>query len=373
MGSLTIGWETVDGARRQRRRWVTGKSKSAVLARLDELRSTLGRGGDIDRSELTTAAFLADWLAAATPSLAAATGGQYRQVVRDYIVPRVGAIKLSKLSVRDVSRMLSDMAAPAPSRPTGYSTTARRLARSILRRALRSAEADGLVPRNVAALADPVRADVAAKRGMSVDQAKAFLAAVRGHRDEALFVVALTCGLRPAETLGLAWDAIDLDAGKLRVMRGLKRVPGAGLVLEGAKTKTSQRTLYLADGTVETLRRHRDLMRLEASVAGSSWPVNLFGVDLVFRSPVGTPLDPKRMWSLVDAAARAAGLGHWSPHELRHSAASILMAQGLPLKLIQEFLGHSSIPGHGRRVRAYGGGLEGGRRPDYERGYAVNV
>jgi integrase len=247
--------------------------------------------------------------------------------------------------------MLADMSRPDAKRdragkPAGpFSPTSRRLARSVLRRALRYAEAEGLVSRNVAAIAHGVKLERAEGRAMTPDQARAFLESIRGHGLEAAFVVMLTCGLRLSELLGLAWDCVVIDGHRpaLVVRRGLKRVPGRGLVLDDVKTNRSRRTVHLPDPAESALRVHRREQAAARLRMGARWPAAPLGADLVFRTSRGNPNDPSGFWKALGEATEVAGLGHWHPHELRHSAASLLLAQGLPLKVISETLGHSSI------------------------------
>ena len=267
VGTVTVGFEVTgdvkpngDPVLRQIRRSVTGKTKRDVVVKLDALRTATAAGLTPAPEGLTVARFLADWSTNVLPgSVKPATEAQYRDVIRLYIVPRIGQKRLKTLSVVDVAGMLRDMAKPTPERPDGYSTTARRLARSVLRRALRHAESDGMVSRNVAALAQAVRQDYSEGRTMTPSEARQFLDAIAGHRLEAAFTVAFACGLRLSELLGLAWDYVDLDADppRLTVRRGLKRIPDRGLVLDDVKTNRSRRTVMLPPIATTALRNQR--------------------------------------------------------------------------------------------------------------------
>ena len=111
--------------------------------------------------------------------------------------------------------------------------------------------------------------------------------------------------------------------------------------------------------TAACLGEHRERQRIEREQYPGRWPAKPLGVDLVFRTVDGTALDPSNVSHYLSKATRHAGaeyvdderrlikpgtgLGHWHPHELRHSAASLLLAQGVPLKVVSEFLGHSGI------------------------------
>jgi integrase len=322
------------------RRKVTGKTRAEVVARLRALSDAVDQGRSPVRRDFTVARFLDSWIAEIVPgSVHEATRANYEHIIGLYLVPAIGRRRLGELSPRDVTKMLLDMEA------RGLSPNTRRLARSVLRRALRYAEAEGIVARNVAAIADGVKLGDQGGRTLTPTDARALLAQVRGHRLEAAFTVALSLGLRRGELLGLAWDDIDLEAtpGRLTVRRSLKRISGRGLVLDTTKTRQSRRTVHLPATVTQSLRAHRRRQAEERLLAGPEWETEPLGEDLVFRSVVGTAIDPANFLHTVYSATTAAGLGRWTPHELRHTAASLLLAQGVPLKVISDTLGHSSI------------------------------
>lgn len=370
VATITLGWENVpDDAtgvrRRQVRKSVAGKTKREVLERLRELQKLTDDGRPVPSRTATVGSMLDQWLADVLPgTVAAATEGQYHDVVRLYLQPRLGRRKLRELAPLDVTRMLRDMELPTADRPHGYSANTRRLARSVLRRALRWAEVESMVTRNVAALANPVKVVQPEGRTMTPDQARVFLDHVRGDRLEAMYVVALSLGLRISELLAVGWDDVNLDPADgssptLTIRRGLKRIRNRGLVIDGVKTRTSRRTVHLPGVAAQRLREHRERQRVERRQFLGDWPALPLGVDLVFRSAHGTALDPSNVWRYLSEVTRHAGaeyedagqsiikpgtgLGHWHPHELRHSAASLLLAEGVPLKVVSDMLGHSGI------------------------------
>jgi integrase len=371
VGTITIGWkEVLDSSgnprRKQIRRSVIGRTRREVLTRMRELQRLMDADLPLPPKNITVGSMLDLWLDDVLPgTVSAVTEWQYRDVVRLYLKPRIGQRKLPELSPLDVTRMLRDMERPTASRPAGYSPNTRRLARSVLRRALRWAEVEGLISRNVAALANPVKVPQPEGRTMTPKQARVFLDHIRGDRLEALYVVALSLGLRVSELLAVGWDDVNLDPvvdgqpATLTVHRGLKRINGRGLMIEGVKTRTSRRTIHLPAVTADCLRHHRKRQRIEREQFPGRWPARPLGVDLVFRTVHGTALDPSNVWHYLSKVTRHAGaeylddecthikpgtgLGHWHPHELRHSAASLLLAQGVPLKVVSDLLGHSGI------------------------------
>lgn len=339
VGSVTVGYDD-DG--RQQRRSVTGPTKEAVLERIREMQNAVDAGLDPAPRNLTVRKFLDLWLEAVSGTVAPLTEVQYRNVVKLYIVPVLGQKRVRTLQPKDVTAMVKQLS------EDGKSPNTQRLARSILRRALRWAEVEGMVSRNVAALADGVRVGRPdnAHKALTPDEARKLIDHVRGDRYEAAFVVGLALGLRRGEILGLCWDDLDLDGTppRLTVRRNLVRLPGEGLQLsEDTKTVGSRRTIQLPAPVVDALRRHRLAQLEERLLVGPAWPEAPLGGDLVFRAPFGSPADPDNFRQHCYRVTEQAGVGRRSPHQLRHSAASLLIAQGVPMKIVSETLGHSSI------------------------------
>lgn len=332
---------------RQKRRSVTGKTQAKVLTRLREAQNLQSDGIEIPSATLTVGTMLERWITYIVPgTVATLTEQQYRHIVTKMLIPRIGRKHLKTLAPFDVTMMLRDLALPRPDR-AGYSANSQRLARSVLRRALRWAETEGLVTRNVAALANPVKVARPDNRSLTPDEAKVFLEQIKGDRLEALYIVGLTTGLRISELLGLAWDDVRLDppggtSPTLSVRQALKNTDD-GMVLEDVKNKSSRRTIHLPATTVTHLRGHRQRQISERGKFGGDWPEQPLGTDLVFRTRFGTPLDRTNIGHSFSKHTKAAGLGHWHPHELRHSAASLLLAQGVPLKVVSNLLGDSGI------------------------------
>lgn len=317
------------GGRRIKR---TGATRTEALRRLRLAKASASLGLPVGSGNVTVREFLELWLVQLPGTVAGRTEESYRHAVRFYLIPRIGKHRLTKLSPSQVTGMLASMEAE------GYSANTRRIARSTLRRALRMAERDGLIARNVAALAPGPRMEKKAGRTLTPAEARVLLEAARSDRLEAGWVTMLACGLRRCEMLGLAWEDVDLDAGTLRVCRSLVRVKGT-LILGETKTAGSRRTLYLPEEVVDVLRRHKARQAAERLAAGETWR----HCGLVITTEIGTPYDPDNYRRKLSSLTTRAGLGHWSTNELRHSAASLMLAMGVPLKVVSETLGHSSI------------------------------
>jgi integrase len=355
-GAVSLGY----GANGKRlRKKVSGETRDEVARKLRQLREQLDAGLPPPDDRLSVSDFLYRWLSVNLPGhLAPSTLDDYADTVRLHLRPALGRKKLTKLTVSDCDSLWK------AKRDQGYSTNSVRIMRTVLRTALGQAEREGLVVRNVAALSAAPRVVAKEGRTLTAQQARTLLAAVRGERKETLVTIMLAYGLRRGEALGLHWDRLDWTAGTLLVSHSVKRIKDRDaatsgrrtrLIVSELKTRRSRRTLYLTPQLVELLRRHSAQQAEERLAAGAAWQDH----GLIFPSEVGTPLDPDNFSHRLSTLCTRAGLGHWHPHELRHSGASLMLAQGTPLHVVSEVLGHTSIV---ITKDVYGHLMEGDRR-----------
>lgn len=332
-------WEAMYSFRDERgnlqRRSLYAKTQREVREKLTTAIAALDRGQPPLTDRQTVAQFLDRWLAdVVKPSVRPKTYESYRQIVRLYLAPTLGQHRLAKLTPQHVQSLMNEQltAGRAP-RTVLYM-------RAVLRRALGQALKWGLVARNVATLVDPPRSQRHDIRPLTPEQAGQFLTAARGDRLEALYAVAVSVGLRQGEILGLRWEDVDLDAGVLRVRVALQRLDGKPQLVE-PKTRQSRRTLPLPAVVVRQLHAHRTRQREERLLAGERWQGAGWG--LVFTNTLGGPLEPRNLTTRYKALLARAGLPNIRFHDLRHSCASLLLAQGVPMRLIMDILGHSQI------------------------------
>jgi integrase len=213
--------------------------------------------------------------------------------------------------------------------------------RAVLRNALNHAMRHSLLFRNVAALAVAPNVPEPEIRAITPAAARHVLAAVRGDRLEALFTVALACGLRQSEALGLRWSDIDLDTATLRVQRTIQRVNGEYQILE-PKTKRSRRTISLPAPVATSLRQHKARQTEDRLRVGSAWEGDAWG-GLVFTDEDGSPLSSYHVGRRFKSLLAVAGLQSMRYHDLRHGAASLMAAQGVPARVAMQVLGHAQI------------------------------
>ena len=173
---------------------------------------------------------------------------------------------------------------------------------------------------------------------MTPAQARKLLAELKTHRNEALYALMLSTGLRRGEALGLRWEDVDLKAGVILVRRQLKR-EGGHLITSDTKTSKSRRAVNLPAPMIATLKSHKVRQAEEHLKIGDAWQDSGF----VFTTTIGTPIDPRNVYREFQRICEDAKLGKWHPHELRHSAASLMLAQGVKLQVVSDVLGHSSI------------------------------
>ena len=178
------------------------------------------------------------------------------------------------------------------------------------------------------------------RRSLTPEQAKRVLAAVRGDRLRGLVVTGVALGLRPGELLGLSWRDVDLDAGVIHLRQQIKREHNRP-VLGELKTARSRRSLRCPVDVVEALRERRVLQDEERAAAGSQWADDWAAQELVFTTANGRPVDASNLRRYFRRACTAAEIGRWTPYEMRHSAASLMSAAGVPLEHVADVLGHN--------------------------------
>ncbi len=321
---------TLDGGKRK---VLYGKTRQEVAKKLNQALQAREQGLPVLSERQTVASFLERWLEdCVKPSARPRTYDSYAQLVRLHIAPGLGKHQLSKLTPPEVRSFLNQKAA------SGLAPRTIQYLRAVVRRALGQALKDGLVHRNVAALVDSPRVERHEIEPLSPDQARAFLAAAKGNRLEALYTVAVALGLRQGEALGLRWEDIDLDGRTLTVRKQLQRINGK-LVLTEPKTTRSRRSIALPAFAVDTLRQHHIRQLEERLVAGSRWQEH----GLVFPSTIGTPLEPRNLVRLYHQLLEGAGLPSKRFHDLRHTFATLLLIQGEDLRVVMEVMGHSQI------------------------------
>lgn len=316
------------------RRSFYGRSREEAASKLLTALTARRDGMPLPRETQKLAAFLESWLETAKANVRPLTFKSYAEIVRLHVAPVLGKVVLARLTPQQVQGMLTRKLAG------GLSARRVQYIHAVIRAALGQAERWGLVARNVAKLVKPPRVRYPEVKPLTTTEARSFLEAVRGDRLEALYAVALALGLRQGEVLGLSWDDIDLAAGTLAVRHTLQRHNGDYHLLE-TKTMRSRRTIALAMPLLAAIRAHRSRQLEERLRAGPVWQND--ARNLVFTMETGGPLYGGAVTRHFQAILERAGLPRQRFHDLRHAAASFMLAQGVPLRVVMEVLGHSQI------------------------------
>jgi integrase len=377
-----------DNGRRDRRH-VSGKSRPAVAGRMRELElrrdaQTLGAP-----EKLTVGAWLEYWLEnVAARKVRPSTLGRYEQLVEHQLIPKLGHHRLVRLLPEHIEKAYGELLESGRADGNGgLSPRSVVQAHAVLRRALRVATQRGKVARNVATLVEPPAVPHHEVEPFDLAAARAILKVADAEPNGLRWYVALALGPRQGECLGLTvpcvetWDEQQADGGSvprgsIRIRHALQRqkwrhgckspeicgaaaglteMPAAkrirksaascpqrrdgGLVLVPPKSRAGNRVISLPPQFVEAFRRHleqREQMRL---AAGPLWEEH----DLVFCQPNGRPIDPRgdhRRWRRL---LEQAGVDPKRLHDARHTAATIMLAMGVPPRVVMEILGHSQI------------------------------
>ena len=262
-------------------------------------------------------------------SVRESTYESYRRQVRRYVVPAIGGVKLKSLSAMHVQGMYRSML------DRGLSSRTVQYTHAVLHRAVKQAMRWGLVPRNVCEDVDRPQLKRDEIQPLDREQTRRLLQAAKDNRLYALYVVAVTAGLRPGEMLALRWNDMDLEAGTLRINRALSDSEFAA-----PKTPRSRRKIELSDTARVALRAHREGQLEERMKKGGLWQDH----GLVFPSTVGTPLSHRNVVRSFKALLKHADLPVGTRlYDLRHTCATLLLNSNVHPKYVQELLGHASI------------------------------
>ena len=329
-GAVSLGFDA-NGNRIRRR--VNGRTKSEVRANLAELHDDLD-DGVITQAGYTVQKAMQDWLTDGLPGRSPKTLSTYTEVTGP-LSEIIGKIPLRDLAAADVRSALTRLGATRSTRTLS-------IAHACLTRAIRHAEANGKVRRNVAALIDtPKGQQGRPSRSLTFQQAVALIGSAQGTALHAFVVLSLLVGVRTEEARALKWDHVDLDGDPgaeppvpphVAVWRSV-RAHG------DTKTKKSRRTLKLPRMAVEALRVQLQRQAHARLVAGVLWQEH----GLVFTSAVGTPLDAPDVRRSLRAVCRKAKIGEdWAPRDMRHTFVSLLSDNGMATEEISRLAGHSS-------------------------------
>lgn len=321
---------------KERRRWhPVGHDRSeaeVIAARLDADRES---SAPAVSGAVTLGRFLTDtWLPQKRRHVRATTAYRYAWFVERYVKPAIGDVPLRRLRGDHLEALYESLADTGGRTRTGLAAKTILEVHMIVRAALDVAVERRLVQRNVAHEARSRRrppADAVA-RAWSADELRQFLTGARHHRLYPALHLAAYSGMRRGEIVGLKWSDLDRTSARLSISRTLQNVGGRPVEF-GCKTRTSRRTVDLDADTMRQLDGwRRQLRRDDLPHRQDDW---------MFCNPAGRFLNPESLSQLFDRIVRRLELPRIRFHDLRHTHASLLVAAGVPIKVVCERLGHS--------------------------------
>lgn len=333
---------------------VQGRTRALNYAAEQEGKIRAGTYSEPEDKKITVGRFLDEvWLPAMRTTSTKSgeprsenTISTYETAVRAWIKPHIGGERLLALTPRHIERMCSELRDRGGKKGKPLGSRGVQVAFIVLRTACEWGVRRGYLPRNPAALMDRPGVEQREMSTWTGDEAQAFLAhAAKPDPDEpatdrlyAAWVLLLARGLRRGELAGLRWDRVDLDAGRLQVTRS--RVSVSGRVVEQSRAKTSagRRSMPLDPGLVKVLQAHRERQLFEQRAWGESWQDSGY----VFVRDDGSPYHPESISQRFDRLCGRAKVRRIRLHDLRHTAATLMLEDGTPVKVAAELLGHSN-------------------------------
>ena len=310
------------------------KSEKEALKALQQLTRQHDDGADLTADDPKLADFLARWLKdSARPSVRAKTYAGYESIVTYRIVPHLGHLKLSQLKPARIQSFYMTLADDGLSQYSVINT------HRVLRKALDQAHRWGMILRSPVDLVDAPRAQKQEMQTLSAEQVGELLSSAAEDHLVGIYALAVSTGMRLGELLGLRWSDIDRPGRRLFVRRSLQRVPREGLQFAEPKTKKSRRTVALSQLALDALYEHRQRQVKDRLKFPGEWE----HPDLVFTTEWGKPIDPGSVSKRFKKALQLAGLPSVRFHDLRHTAATLLLQADTHPKIVSEMLGHSTI------------------------------
>lgn len=316
---VTLDLGMVDGKRK--RKYFYGTSKRQAREKRDAFKLQHRGGIPTTGGTQTVQVFLQHWLEQVVKrTKRAKTYTSYEEITRLYVVPSLGSRRLDRLAPEHVNLMIAAL------QDRDLAPRTIQYACGVLSRALNWAVKQRMVAQNVVELSHVPKVRRTEITPLTHEEAQRLLDAVRGHRLEALYRVALQLGLRQGELLSLQWSHVDMQAGIISVAR--------------SKTEAGVRKIAIPPQLQQTLTAHRERQQEERHIRGTEWQEH----GLVFPSEVGTPILKGNLHRQFKASLAAAGLPHRIRfHDLRHTCTTFLFAQGVHPRTVMGILGHSTM------------------------------
>jgi integrase len=310
------------------------KTRREAEKKLEDIKFEIRQGTLATGPQQTLAQYLEYWLETVhRPRVRISSYYKDRGIIYNHLIPTIGHITLQKLTPYHVQNLCHSKE-QAGLKPGTVGNI-----RQVLHNALKTAVNWGLVGRNICSVVPPPKAKPHARTVLDMDQAKQLLAIAKGNRLEGLLTLTVATGLRRGEILSLKWADVNLEERSIQIQRTMSRVGKFGVVASEPKTVRGRRKILLPQFAVEALKQHRQYQLERKAQAGEQWEEH----DFVFPNLYGRFWEPTYLDQMFKRLLVTSGLPVVRFHDLRHSAATILLSMGVHPKVVQELLGHSQI------------------------------
>lgn len=315
-----------------------GKTESEAREALIKLQGQYAAGAlrpEVRGRVPTLGVFIAEWLDSREGQVNERTLARYRQLLNLHVVPTLGMVQLSKLTDAEITKLLASKVKAGMSPRTAYHV------RSTLRTCLARAQKRHGIATNPAAEAETPKRQQREMAILNAEQARKLIESADASRDGNLYAFLLTSGVRLGEALGATWTAYDDRHGTIAITRQLKRRTDGTLALDDLKTHGSVRTLHLSQQARDALEAQRGQQADERAQAGVRWDDSGVGFGLIFRTPTGHPMDAPALTKRFHKFCDAIGIPSIRTHDLRHTFATMALANGVSVLEVSRSLGHS--------------------------------
>jgi integrase len=325
-------WEgrlMIDGKRMS----VYGDTRKDVATKIAHAIRDYEKGIPLNKPEQQTFNEWCDsWLQRIKPTIRQSTWIRYGELI-EHARKRLGKTALNRITAQQLEKLYADLM------EDGLSSSTVHHLHMALHRSLDDALRKDVIQRNVTGLVNVPAIAESEMHPLNREQAQRFLVAIKGDYNEALYTLAISTGMRAGELLALHWQDVDLEGGTLLVRFSVRRQP-EGFVFTEPKTKHGRRKIVLTRPVIEVLREHRVRQVAQRLTIGEAWQ----DYDLVFCGPTGSPAEGANLsrahFKRLLCKAEAPDIRF---HDLRHTAATLMLLRGVPTKVVSEMLGHASI------------------------------
>ena len=333
-GRYTSGYDP--GTGKQVQHSITGKTQKEVAQKLRELTSSIDAGTYQEPCKMTVSEWLDIWAEDYLKGIKASSIHLYKENIRLYIKPALGAVKLEALDTPMIQRFYNRLEAGKGDK-AGLSAKTIKNIHGVFHKALQQAVAIGYLrfnPSDACILPRAVHKEI---QPLNRQQITDFLQEIQGHRHQVLYTLALFSGMREGELLGLMWDCVDFESNTILVDKQLRRSQEKGGQYYFSPPKSNKsRRITIAPSVMKLLQFHRQEQARQRLFVGPGW------VDshLVFTNEIGDRLSYRTVYDCFKRIAAKIGCPEARFHDLRHTYAVMALESGDSIKTVQENLGH---------------------------------